>query len=263
MARPIVGGIRVKKENRVQKNGDIYVYERKVQYDPETRTNKTISRTLLGVKHPGSDEIQKTRRLLRNNVKASSTDSTGNRITTRKKIGLVSLLEWVGEASDIDSDIRVAFGVDSELASQCIAIARFWVATNGATLPNMRTWQIKHGVSSEELISESIYGTVFETIGQHENYSQNYFKCRCNGLSRETVIAIDTTTTSNVICVPVDENTVLAKRDIVLCKANGHYYLHLIWSLKPGDRFLIGNNHNHPNGVISRKNIFGKVVEIL
>ena len=46
-------------------------------------------------------------------------------------------------------------------------------------------------------------------------------------------------------------------------KGNGYYYLHLIWSLKPGDRFLIGNNHNHPNGVISRNNIFGKVVEIL
>jgi hypothetical protein len=26
---------------------------------------------------------------------------------------------------------------------------------------------------------------------------------------------------------------------------------------------LIGNNHNHPNGVISRSNIYGKVVEIL
>ena len=66
-----------------------------------------------------------------------------------------------------------------------------------------------------------------------------------------------------VICIPVDKNTILSKRDIVLCKVNGRYYLHLIWSLKPGDRFLIGNNHNHPNGVISRNNIYGKVVEIL
>ena len=66
-----------------------------------------------------------------------------------------------------------------------------------------------------------------------------------------------------VICIPVDDKTILAKRDIVLCKVNGHYYLHLIWSVKPGDRFLIGNNHGHPNGVITRKNIFGKVVEIL
>ena len=66
-----------------------------------------------------------------------------------------------------------------------------------------------------------------------------------------------------VICIPVDDKTILAKRDIVLCKVNGHYYLHLIWSVKPGDRFLIRNNHGHPNGVITRKNIFGKVVEIL
>jgi len=66
-----------------------------------------------------------------------------------------------------------------------------------------------------------------------------------------------------VICIPVTQDTILNKKDIVFCKVNGKYYLHLIWSLKPGDRFLIGNNHNHPNGVISRKNIYGKVVEIL
>ena len=66
-----------------------------------------------------------------------------------------------------------------------------------------------------------------------------------------------------VICIPVTQDTILNKKDIVLCKVNGKYYLHLIWGLKPGDRFLIGNNHNHPNGVISRNNIYGKVVEIL
>lgn len=66
-----------------------------------------------------------------------------------------------------------------------------------------------------------------------------------------------------VICVPVTNGTVLKKKDIVLCKVNGHYYLHLIWSLKAGDRFLIGNNHGNPNGVISRNCIFGKVAEIL
>ena len=66
-----------------------------------------------------------------------------------------------------------------------------------------------------------------------------------------------------VICIPVTNETILNKRDIVLCKVNGHYYLHLIWSIKAGDRFLIGNNHGRPNGVITRKNIFGKVVEIL
>ena len=41
-----------------------------------------------------------------------------------------------------------------------------------------------------------------------------------------------------VICEPVNEETLLEKRDIVLCKVNGHYYLHLIWAIK-GDQYLI------------------------
>ena len=66
-----------------------------------------------------------------------------------------------------------------------------------------------------------------------------------------------------VIVEPLDENSELSKKDIVFCKVNGHYYLHLIHAIKPGDRYLIGNNHGHMNGTINRNNIFGKVVEIL
>lgn len=71
----------------------------------------------------------------------------------------------------------------------------------------------------------------------------------------------------SVICVPVTEETELKKRDIVMCKVNGHFYLHLIWSVKRGknncEQYLIGNNHNHANGIIGRQHIFGKVVQIL
>lgn len=70
-----------------------------------------------------------------------------------------------------------------------------------------------------------------------------------------------------VICEPVTEETVLKKRDIVMCKVKGHYYLHLIWSIKKGkngtEMYLIGNNHNHANGTVGRSQIFGRVVEIL
>ena len=65
-----------------------------------------------------------------------------------------------------------------------------------------------------------------------------------------------------VICIPVTEDTELNKKDIVLCKVNGHYYLHFIHAVK-NESYLIGNNHGHMNGTISRNNIFGKVVEIL
>lgn len=66
-----------------------------------------------------------------------------------------------------------------------------------------------------------------------------------------------------VICVPVDSQTELNKNDIVMCKVNGHYYLHKIVAIRPGDRFVIGNNHGHINGTIGRNNIFGLVIKKL
>ena len=61
---------------------------------------------------------------------------------------------------------------------------------------------------------------------------------------------------------PVTSETNIRKNDIVFCKVNGHYYLHKVWSVK-NNRYQIGNNHNHVNGWVGRKNLFGKVVEIL
>jgi hypothetical protein len=69
-----------------------------------------------------------------------------------------------------------------------------------------------------------------------------------------------------VICEPVTEETVLEKKDIVLCKVRGHFYLHLVWATRTeGEKemYLIGNNHGHANGWIPRTQVFGKVVEIL
>ena len=66
-----------------------------------------------------------------------------------------------------------------------------------------------------------------------------------------------------VICEPVTANTPLKKRDIVLCKVNGHYYLHLIHKCSSDDRYLIGNNHGHMNGWVGRSQIYGKCIEIL
>ena len=66
-----------------------------------------------------------------------------------------------------------------------------------------------------------------------------------------------------VIVEPVTDKTALKKRDIVLCKVKGHHYLHLIHAIKNDKEYLIGNNHGHMNGWISRNQIYGKVVEIL
>ena len=69
-----------------------------------------------------------------------------------------------------------------------------------------------------------------------------------------------------VIVEPITEEIVLEKKNIVLCKVKGHYYLHLVWATRMDGEtqmYLIGNNHGRPNGWIPRTQVFGKVVEIL
>lgn len=66
-----------------------------------------------------------------------------------------------------------------------------------------------------------------------------------------------------VICIPVTDETELKKKDIVLSKVNGHFYLHFIHAIKNDNQYLIGNAHGHMNGWVGRNNIYGKVVEKL
>lgn len=62
-----------------------------------------------------------------------------------------------------------------------------------------------------------------------------------------------------VILSPVSED--LKKEDIVLVKVKGNIYLHLIHDIQY-DKYLIGNNKNHMNGWVERKDIFGIVTEV-
>lgn len=57
------------------------------------------------------------------------------------------------------------------------------------------------------------------------------------------------------------ETTVLHKGDIVFCKVNGKYYVHLVSAVQ-GERYQISNNHGHVNGWIGRNSLFGKVINI-
>ncbi|MDA1018120.1 MAG: hypothetical protein O3A00_27145 [Planctomycetota bacterium] len=59
---------------------------------------------------------------------------------------------------------------------------------------------------------------------------------------------------------PVDSDT-LEVGDIVLCKVNGHEYLHLVKAIQ-GKRFQIGNNRGRINGWIAGTSIYGKCIKI-
>lgn len=52
-----------------------------------------------------------------------------------------------------------------------------------------------------------------------------------------------------------------AAGDIVLCKVNGHDYLHLVKATQ-GARYLIGNNRGGTNGWITANGIYGRCVSV-
>lgn len=48
--------------------------------------------------------------------------------------------------------------------------------------------------------------------------------------------------------------------NVVLCHVAGRDYLHLVRAIE-GERYQIGNNHDHVNGWTSRERVFGRAVE--
>ena len=60
---------------------------------------------------------------------------------------------------------------------------------------------------------------------------------------------------------PIEEHSELCKGDIVLCKVNGHQYLHLIKAIQ-GKRFQIGNNRGGINGWVTKTSIYGKCIKV-
>lgn len=108
MARKVSGEIKTCKIQKKQKNGDIYVYERKYRYDPKVGNNKYLGDTLLYKIVDG--EIQKTRprgnQYKTENKAPSNGDTESLEITaTRKRTGSMEILDCIGSASGIDQDL--------------------------------------------------------------------------------------------------------------------------------------------------------------
>ncbi len=67
---------------------------------------------------------------------------------------------------------------------------------------------------------------------------------------------------SGALCTvePLAEHE-LAVDDLVLCRVKGNQYLHLVKAIQ-GERYQIGNNRGGINGWITRREIFGRLIEV-
>ena len=145
------GEVKTRVIRNTQKNGDIYVLERQIAYDPDKKQNRVLSTKLLS-KIPKGTEISVPTRPKNaktgTNAELASTNNISNdqnpdRLTaSRMRVGMMNIIDHIGKASGIDDAIYA--NTDAGAAEKIISLARYLLATNGQSLPGILTWQYNH-----------------------------------------------------------------------------------------------------------------------
>lgn len=175
-----------------QKNGDIYLMERKIQYDPVKKYNRIISSKLVSKIPKGEKDPVPTRPKAAKGHKSEA--KSGKLSASRIRVGMMDIVDHIGNVSGIDAAVYAS--TDLGTAQKIISIARYLFASNGQTLPGIQTWQFTHPLPYASGISEDIYHDLFNRIGLDESLQQNFFKERCALLEGNDAIAYDSTTVS-------------------------------------------------------------------
>ena len=178
-----------------QKNGDIYVIERRTQYDPVKRYNVVLSSRIIGKIPKGEKLVVSTRPKRRPGEKVSNSNVPDPPLkASRKKIGMMDIIDYIGKTSGIDGALYAS--TDQGTAQKILSLARYLLATNGQSFPGITTWQFTHPLPYEEGLSEDIYHSLFETVGRDESLMQSFFALRLAHLNKNALLAYDSTTIS-------------------------------------------------------------------
>ena len=186
------GQIKTSTVKKLQKNGDIYILERRTIYDPEKKYNKVLSTKLIS-KIPKGSEIPVPTRPKKTKCRDSE-PKTGIMSAKRTHVGMMDIINHIGSVSGIDDAIYAA--TDTGTAQKIISLARYLLATNGQSLPGIQTWQYNHQLPYEDGITEDIYHNLFARIGNDESLQQSFFKSRCSLLKAGDALAYDSSTIS-------------------------------------------------------------------
>ena len=186
------GEIKTSIVRQTQKNGDIYLLERRTIYDPEKKYNRVLSSRLISKIPKGSETPVPTRP---KRDKMSDSDKKTRFVSAKRMhVGMMDIIDHIGRISGIDDSVYAS--TDIGTAQKIISLARYLLATNGQSLPGIQTWQYNHPLPYEDGITEDIYHNLFVQVGLDESLQQNFFKQRCELLSAGDALAYDSSTIS-------------------------------------------------------------------
>ena len=170
-------------------NGDVYIIERKVVYDPETKKNTVLSSHVTGKIPMGSTEVVPTRP--KRTAQAALREDVERDEVSRLHTGMMDILAYIGKVSGIDALLYKY--ADRGTAEKIISIARYMVAEDRPTLPGITLFQLSHPLPDADGITEDVYSRLFEDVGHDESLQQNFFQGRCRGLENTASLAYDST----------------------------------------------------------------------
>ena len=185
------GKVKTNVVRQKQNNGDIYVYQRQIIYDPIKKNNTILQAEILGKIPKGTKKMVPTRPKKTKEEKEAEYNTL---IASREHIGMMQIIDHIGKVSGIDEGVYR--GTDLGTAQKLLSIARFLLATDGHSLPQITTWQFNHPLPYEDGLSEGIYSELFANVGRDEPLQQNFFVSRVEGLVGKPVLAYDSTTIS-------------------------------------------------------------------
>ena len=187
--------IKTRTVRQPQKNGDIYIIERQTRYDPVKKYNVVLSSRIVGKIPKGETDVVSTRPKRQSGDKVSiSTAPVSPVKASRRKVGMMDIIDHIGKASGIDDAIYSS--TDQGSAQKILSLARYLLATNGQSFPGIMSWQFMHPIPYEDGMSEDIYHDLFETVGRDESLIQSFFAFRLASLEGSALLAYDSTTVS-------------------------------------------------------------------
>ena len=199
MPRKATGGVNVSRVIHKRVNGSRYVYERRTQYDPVSRKTKTLSYTLLGCMKPGSEDKYDLLPTRPRTVceKKETAESKSQEYAVREKIGMIKIISRIEELSGIGKEIMDTLPNNVGLAQKLRTMTWYCLATDGNTWPGIKPWSLRYAgllPYTHTCMSEDMIHDVFLSAGTNEQFKQDLFKKRVNGIDEDSLLAIDSTT---------------------------------------------------------------------
>ena len=125
------GEVKTRVIRNTQKNGDIYVLERQIAYDPDKKQNRVLSTKLLSKIPKGTEISVPTRpKNTKTGTNAELAPTNGisnsqnlNRLTaSRIRVGMMNIIDHIGRASGIDDAIYA--NTDTGTAEKIISLVK-------------------------------------------------------------------------------------------------------------------------------------------